>query len=191
MGCRNDDVQGGLSLGGRTTQSQFTQNNRIELSAPECYYPPGSPVEPGIGRIVGGRPSFTVKIHILSCYHTRDSEDMVNSVMAQSFTIDSFLLLLIVSSAGMNHQPHTKSLLVHIIKLKNLKNKKLISSKTSHATNHTKSAPDKLSMMSASLKLPRISNLTDMFGQSAYQTISHHQMTETTTKTALLLDGVI
>lgn len=55
--CGNDDVQGGLSLGGRTTQSQFTQSNRIELSAPECYYPPGSPVEPGIGRIVGGRPS--------------------------------------------------------------------------------------------------------------------------------------
>ena len=56
--CGNEDVQGGLSLGGRTTQSQFTQNNRIELSAPECYYPPGSPVEPGIGRIVGGKKFY-------------------------------------------------------------------------------------------------------------------------------------
>ena len=73
---------------------------------------------------------FTEKIHILSCFHTKDSEVMVNSVMAQSFITDSFLLLLIVSSAGMNHQPHMKSSSVHTTKLKSLKNKKLISSKT-------------------------------------------------------------
>ena len=73
--CGNDDVQGGLSLGGRTTQSQFTQNNRIELSAPECYYPPGSPVEPGIGRIVGGKIIF----HVCKCIKNRPYKLLVFS----------------------------------------------------------------------------------------------------------------
>ena len=56
--CGRDDMRGGIGLGGRTTQgSGVFMKSQQELSAPECYFAPGTPMEGGIGRIVGGRPS--------------------------------------------------------------------------------------------------------------------------------------